>query len=208
MSWTRHHHEPAPADPPPAERARGMLELLTKKGVVDPADVRRGVDWLISRSPADGARLVARAWKDRQFRRRLLSDATAASRDLGLDPGPSPLVALENTESVHHLVVCTLCSCYPRALLGPPPDWYKSLAYRARAVRDPRGVLAEFGLILGDAVEVRVMDSSAAARYVVVPRPPPDTAVRSEQELVGLVTRDAMIGVAEVRSPSERSSPV
>ena len=135
-------------------------------------DVRERIDWLVSRSPADGARLVARAWVDPEFKQRLLADARAAALELGLDPGPSPVVvALENTETVHHLVVCTLCSCYPRALLGPPPDWYKSLPYRSRAVSDPRGVLAEFGVELDDDVELRVVDSTADIRYLVDPRP-------------------------------------
>ena len=138
-----HPHEPIAGDEgPAAARARALEELLVEKGVVQREDVRRNVDWLVSRSPADGARLVARAWVDPAFKERLLEDARAAALDLGLDAGPSPVVvAVENTEQVHHMVVCTLCSCYPRALLGPPPAWYKSLPYRSRAVSDPRGVL-------------------------------------------------------------------
>src|SRR5204863_4834863 len=137
-------------------------EILVEKGVLRREDVRAGIDWLVSRTPADGARLVARAWVDPDLKQRLLADARAAALELGLDPGPSPVVvAVENTEDVHHMVVCTLCSCYPRALLGPPPVWYKSLPYRSRAVSDPRGVLAEFGLELGDEVELRVLDSTA-----------------------------------------------
>ena len=160
-------------------------------------EVRRGIDWLVSRSPADGARLVARAWIDPAFRERLLGDARAAALELGLDPGPSPVVvAVENTPAVHHLVVCTLCSCYPRALLGPPPDWYKSLPYRSRAVSDPRGVLAEFGVELEEDVELRVLDSTADVRYLVIPRRPAGSEGMTEDELAALATRDSMIGVA------------
>jgi hypothetical protein len=157
----------------------------------------------VSRTPGDGARLVARSWVDPQFRARLLADARVAALELGLDPGPSPVVvAVENTERVHHMVVCTLCSCYPRALLGPPPDWYKSLPYRSRAVSDPRGVLAEFGVELGDGVELRVLDSTADIRYLVIPRRPRGSDGASELELAAMVTRDSMIGVAEPAVPS------
>ena len=135
---------------------------------------------------------------DADFKQRLLVDAREAALELGLDPGPSPVVvALENTEDVHHVVVCTLCSCYPRALLGPPPDWYKSLAYRSRAVSDPRGVLREFGLTLDDDVELRVVDSTADIRYLVVPRRPSGTDSLDEEALAALVTRDSMIGVSQ-----------
>jgi nitrile hydratase subunit alpha len=194
-----HSHEPvANDDGPLAARAAALAELLVEKGVVARDDIRRRIDWLVSRSPGDGARLVARAWVDPAFKKRLLNDARAAAGELGLDAGPSPtVVALENTEGVHHLVVCTLCSCYPKALLGPPPDWYKSLTYRSRAVSDPRGVLREFGVELPDEVEVRVVDSTADVRYLVVPRRPPGTDELSEEDLQTLVTRDAMIGVAQ-----------
>jgi nitrile hydratase alpha subunit len=185
-------------EPPAAALARALEELLVEKGIVDREEIRRGIDWLVSRDPADGARLVARAWVDDAFRERLLADARGAALELGLDPGSAPVVvALENTEDVHHVVVCTLCSCYPRALLGPPPDWYKSLPYRSRAVSDPRGVLAEFGVALDDDVEVRVVDSTADIRYLVVPRRPPGTDELSEDDLAALVTRDSMIGVAQ-----------
>ena len=166
-------------------------------------DVRERIDWLVSRSPADGARLVARAWVDPEFKERLLQDARAAALELGLDPGPSPLVvAVENTHAVHHMVVCTLCSCYPRALLGPPPDWYKSLPYRSRAVSDPRGVLTEFGVELQEDVEVRVLDSTADVRYLVIPHRPAGSETMSEEELAALVTRDSMIGVAQPAAPT------
>lgn len=203
---TPHDHDHAPVttagEPPAAARVRALEELLVEKGVIQREDVRRIADWLVSRTPADGAQLVARAWTDAAFSERLLADARAAALELGLDPGPSPVVvAVENTASVHHMVVCTLCSCYPKALLGPPPDWYKSLAYRSRAVSDPRGVLAEFGLDLDPAVELRVLDSTADIRYLVVPRRPAGTEGLSEEELVALVTRDSMIGVAEAAAP-------
>jgi nitrile hydratase len=195
-----HEHDEITRDgePAAAARVRALEELLVEKGVIDREEVRRGIDWLVSRSPADGARLVARAWVDDGFRQRLLVDARGAAQELDLDPGSSPVViALENTEDVHHLVVCTLCSCYPRALLGPPPDWYKSLPYRSRAVSHPRGVLEEFGVELDDDVEVRVVDSTADVRYLVIPRRPPGTEELSEDELAALVTRDSMIGVAQ-----------
>jgi len=195
-----HPHEPVTAagEPPAAARVRALAELLVEKGILDREDIRRRIDWLVSRTPADGARLVARAWVDDAFKQRLLADARAAALELGLDPGPSPVVvALENTDRVHHMVVCTLCSCYPKALLGPPPDWYKSLPYRSRAVADPRGVLHEFGLELDDDVELTVVDSTANIRYLVIPRRPPDADGLTEDELAAIVTRDSMIGVAQ-----------
>jgi nitrile hydratase subunit alpha len=195
-----HTHEPVTAanEPAAAARVRALAELLLAKGILEREEIRQRIDWLVSRTPADGARLVARAWADDDFKQRLLADARQAALELELDPGPSPVVvALENTEKVHHMVVCTLCSCYPRALLGPPPDWYKSLPYRSRAVSDPRGVLREFGVELGDDVELRVVDSTADVRYLVIPRRPPGTESLDEETLAGFVTRDAMIGVAQ-----------
>jgi nitrile hydratase subunit alpha len=195
-----HAHDPIGTDGelPVSARALALGELLVERGVVEREDIRRGIDWLVSRSPAGGARLVARAWVDPAFRERLLADARGAALEVGLDPGPSPVViALENTETLHHLVVCTLCSCYPRALLGPPPGWYKSLPYRSRAVSDPRGVLREFGVELDEDVEVRVVDSTADVRYLVIPRRPPGANELTEEELATLVTRDSMIGVAQ-----------
>ena len=200
-----HPHEPIGNgdEPPAAARARALEQLLIEKGAISRDDVRKRIDWLVSRSPADGARLVARAWVDPDFRQRLLSDARSAALELGLDPGPSPVVvAVENTDDVHHMVVCTLCSCYPRALLGPPPAWYKSLPYRSRAVSDPRGVLDEFGVELGDDVELRVLDSTADIRYLVMPRRPAGTEGMSEDELAALITRDSMIGVAQPAAPA------
>jgi nitrile hydratase len=195
-----HDHDPITTDgePAAARRAQALEELLVEKGVVQKEDVRRNIDRFVSRSPADGARLVARAWVDPDFKERLLADARGAAHELDLDSGPSPVVvAVENTEAVHHMVVCTLCSCYPRALLGPPPAWYKSLPYRSRAVSDPRGVLAEFGVELDDGVELRVLDSTADVRYLVLPRRPAGSEGLSEEELAALVTRDSKIGVAQ-----------
>ena len=200
-----HPHEPITNgdESAAAARVRALAQLLVEKGVIDRGDVRQSIDWLVSRHPADGARLVARAWVDPEFKSRLLADAREAALELGLDPGPSPVVvALENTDAVHHLVVCTLCSCYPKALLGPPPDWYKSLPYRSRAVSDPRGVLAEFGVELGDDVALRIVDSTADIRYLVIPARPAGSEALSEEELVALVTRDTMIGVAQPVAPT------
>ena len=211
MSEHDHDHPHAPItngdEPAAAARVRALEELLVEKGVIGREDVRQRIDWLVSRSPADGARLVARAWVDPEFKERLLADARAAALELGLDPGPSPVVvAVENTQAVHHMVVCTLCSCYPRALLGPPPDWYKSLPYRSRAVSDPRGVLNEFGVELDDDVELRVLDSTADIRYLVIPRRPAGSERLSEEELAALVTRDSMIGVAQPAAPAQVAS--
>jgi len=207
MSGHDHDHPHAPItngdEPPAAARVRALEELLVEKDAISREDVRSRIDWLVSRTSADGARLVARAWVDPPFKQRLLADARAAALELGLDAGPSPVVvALENTEAVHHMVVCTLCSCYPKALLGPPPDWYKSLPYRSRAVSDPRGVLTEFGTELDDDVELRVVDSTADVRYLVVPRRPNGSEGMTEDELTALVTRDSMIGVAQPASPA------
>ena len=193
-----HPHEPIThgGEDPAAARARALEELLVEKGLIRREDVRQRIDWLVSRSPADGARLVARAWIDPEFKQRLLADARTAALELGLDPGPSPVVvAVENTVDVHHMVVCTLCSCYPRAILGLPPSWYKSREYRARAVREPRVVLREFGTQIPDSVQVRVHDSTADMRYLVLPMRPEGTEKMNEAELAALVTRDCMIGV-------------
>jgi Nitrile hydratase, alpha chain len=195
-----HPHEPitTSGELAVAARVRALEELLVERGVLSRDEIRARVDWLVSRTPADGARLVARAWMDDGFKARLFEDARAAALELDLDPGPSPVViALENTETVHHVVVCTLCSCYPKALLGPPPEWYKSLPYRSRTVADPRGVLREFGLDLGDDVDLRVVDSTADIRYLVVPRRPDGSEHLDEEALAALVTRDSLIGVAE-----------
>jgi nitrile hydratase len=200
-----HAHDPIghDAEPRAATRVRALEDVLVEKGVLTHEEVRARIDWLVSRTPAHGARLVARAWVDPAFKERALADARLAALELGLDPGEAPhVVALENTPEVHHMVVCTLCSCYPKALLGPPPDWYKSLPYRSRAVSDPRGVLEEFGLEVDDSVEVRVVDSTADVRYIVIPERPTGTDELDEAALAAIVTRDSMIGVAEPSAPS------
>jgi nitrile hydratase len=184
------------------KRTWAIQALLVEKGIITTDEVRQQIEAVDTRTPADGAKVIARAWVDPAFKARLLANAKAAVAELGLDSGESPvLVAIENTSKVHNVVVCTLCSCYPRALLGLPPDWYKSLNYRSRAVLDPRSVLKEFGLELEPGVEVRVYDSSADMRYLVIPERPPGTEHMSEAELASLVTRDSMIGVTRVRAP-------
>jgi nitrile hydratase len=173
-----------------------LKELLIEKGVVAPDELRLMLEKRETTSPANGAQVVARAWMDPAYKARLLDDGNAAVAELGFPMHTTNLVALENTDTVHNAVVCTLCSCYPRELLGLPPSWYKSRSYRARMVREPRAVLAEFGTVLPDHVEVRVHDSTADMRYLVVPRRPEGTENLSEEELSRLVTRDAMIGVS------------
>ena len=186
-----------------ARRVRAMETLLAEKGVLTIEEVQRNVDNVESRSPADGARVVARAWANPEYKARLLSDPEAALSEMGYElPDPTPkLGVVENTGDVHHLVVCTLCSCYPRALLGRPPDWYKSFAYRSRAVIDPRGVLREFGTEVSDDTEVIVLDSTADLRYLVLPQQPAGTEGMGEEELAALVTRDSMIGVSRALTP-------
>lgn len=179
-----------------------VRELLIEKGVLSAADIHKTLELIDAWTPAQGARLVARAWVDRAFKERLLRDAPAAARELGVDPGPTRLVVVENTAARHNLIVCTLCSCYPKRILGIPPDWYKSRAYRSRAVREPRGVLAEFGTHLPDGMAVHVHDSTADLRYLVLPMRPAGTEGMSEDDLAGLVTRDSMIGVSLPRSPA------
>ena len=186
----------------PARRALAIHQLLVEKGVISAGEVSERVDAYRSRSPADGAKVVARAWTDPGFKARLLADARAAVYELGYTlTHDAELAVVENTEDVHHLVVCTLCSCYPTSLLGPPPDWYKSFAYRQRAVIEPRSVMREFGAELDDGTRVRVVDSAADLRYLVLPRRPAGTERMSEDELAALVTRDSMIGVSEPLEP-------
>ena len=187
----------------PAARVKALEQLLVEKGLVDPARLDATVDTYENKvGPRNGARVVARAWTDAAFRRRLLTDAVAACAELGIaGPEGGHLVAIENSKRIHNLVVCTLCSCYPWPVLGLPPVWYKSFAYRSRAVRDPRGVLREFGVELADDVEIRVWDSSAEQRYIVLPERPAGTENMNEDQLAELVTRDSMIGVAKIRAP-------
>ncbi|WP_425052756.1 nitrile hydratase subunit alpha [Psychromarinibacter sp. S121] len=178
-----------------------MRELLVEKGVTTPAEIQAQIDTMDARSPANGAALVARAWTDPAFKARLMENASDAAREMGYDIGPLHLVAVENTADTHNVIVCTLCSCYPRNLLGLPPDWYKSRAYRSRVVKTPRAVLAEFGLDLPDDVTVRVHDSTADMRYIVLPARPGGTDALDEAALAALVTRDSMIGTGLPRSP-------
>ena len=202
-----HHHDHAHSDVPsdPALRTRTLESLLTEKGLVDPAAIDAWVEAYEKKiGPRRGAEVVARAWVDPAFKARLLSDATSAIETFGfLGREAQHIVVVENTPAIHNLIVCTLCSCYPWGLLGLPPRWYKAAPYRARSVIDPRGVLAEFGLALGEEVEVRVWDSTAEIRYLVLPERPAGTDDFSEAELAALVTRDAMIGVAKVEAPKE-----
>jgi nitrile hydratase len=197
------HAEASEVDPEdPEARARALQSLLIEKGLVSTEAIDRIVTAYEQEiGPMYGARVVARAWTDDGFRERLLADGQAAIEELEFDHGTDDIRFVENTDSVHNVVVCTLCSCYPWSVLGLPPTWYKSEAYRARVVREPREVLAEFGLDLDDDVEVRVWDSSSDLRYAVLPRRPPGTDDATESELAGVVTRNAMIGVERVPTP-------
>jgi nitrile hydratase subunit alpha len=173
-----------------------LRELLVEKGIVTDAQVNEEVGAMRERTPERGARVVAKAWVDAQYRKRLMANATAACEELGLEIPGLRLVAVENTPQVHNAIVCTLCSCYPRVLLGIPPDWYKSRNYRSRMVREPRAVLQEFGLRIPESVQIRVHDSTADMRYLVLPMRPQGTEGWDEARLAGIVTRDSMIGVA------------
>ena len=189
-------------------RVRALETILTEKGYVDPAALDHIIENVETRiGPHIGARVVARSWIDPEFKRRLLADATEAVNSVaGFDPVAAHLIAVENTPQVHNVVVCTLCSCYPRPVLGLPPDWYKLKPYRARAVVEPRAVLAEFGTIVAEGVEIRVSDSTAMVRYLVLPRRPQGTEGWTEEQLAALVTRDAMIGVVPVTLSEGRSA--
>lgn len=173
-----------------------LRELLIEKKIFSAADLRRQIEEMDGRNVGIGARLVARAWLDADYKARALANGSAAAQEIGIEVGPTKLIVLENTGKIHNLVVCTLCSCYPRMLLGLPPDWYKSKAYRSRAVRAPRAVLREFGTDIPDAIEIRVHDSTADMRYLVLPLRPAGTENLAETELAQFVTRDSMIGVA------------
>jgi nitrile hydratase len=175
-----------------------VAELLIEKEIIGADELRRMIEVINSKSPAEGIRMVARAWVDPGFKARMLDNVNAAAVEMGIDAGTIPIRAVENTEDVHNVIVCTLCSCYPRMLIGLPPDWYKSRAYRSRAIRDPRAVLAEFGTQIPETVEVRVHDSTADLRYIVLPLRPGGTEDLDEEALAALVTRDAMIGVTVV----------
>jgi nitrile hydratase len=195
-----HDEHRMPSDP--ALRVMALESLLIEKGLVDPQALDALVEAYEHRiGPHNGAKVVARAWKDPSYKERLLADASAAIAELGIGGLQGEhMIAVENTPTVHNLVVCTLCSCYPYPLLGLPPVWYKSAPYRSRAVIDPRGVLRDFGLELPAETEIRVWDSTAELRYLVLPRPPTGTEGMTEEQLASLVTRDTMIGVALVRT--------
>ena len=197
-----HDHPPARGrdheEGPPSEHeilSRAMQELLEEKGVLTAEQIRGRMEQFDQDFPTRGVRVVAHAWVDPEFKRRLLADGKAACSEFGIDLEADRLIAVENTPEVHNVVVCTLCSCYPRALLGMPPTWYKSENYRKRVVRDPRGVLKEFGTVLPESVTVRVHDSNADMRYVVLPMRPARTEGWSEERLAQLLTRDALVGV-------------
>jgi nitrile hydratase len=181
-----------------------LRELLVEKGIVSEEQVNAAVEDMRKRTPERGAKVVARAWVDPEYKKRLLENGTKACEELGLDVPALKLVAVENTPQVHNAIVCTLCSCYPRMLLGIPPEWYKSRSYRSRMVREPRAVLAEFGLKIPDRVQIRVHDSTADMRYIVIPMRPAGTEGWSEERLATLVNRDSMIGVAIPNGPTDR----
>jgi nitrile hydratase len=205
-----HPKQPDTEDSPMGYHERlevALRELLIEKGLLTADDVRRRIELIDSRSPALGARVVARAWADPEYKKRLLQDGSAAVAELGVTTyDGTRLVVMENTPRVHNMVVCTLCSCYPTTVLGLPPDWYKSREYRARAVREPRALLAEFGTALPEGVEVRVHDSTAALRYLILPLRPEGTEGLTEDELAALVTRDSMIGVTVIKPPAGKGA--
>ncbi len=202
-----HGHNHAPPQPDDKVHSYYQLlgvaikELLIEKGVVSAEEVRAAIERRDSITPANGAKVVARAWVDPDYRRRLLEDGNKAIEELGFQSSTTHLVAVENKPGLHNVIVCTLCSCYPRDLLGLPPSWYKSREYRARAVREPRAVLAEFGTIVPNETEIRVHDSTADMRYIVLPMRPAGTDGWSEDKLAALVTRDSMVGVAVAQEP-------
>jgi len=202
-----HGHEHAPADDDLAltyEEAKflALKDVLIEKGLITPDAIRARMEIDARGTPHQGARMVAKAWTDASYKARMLADAKAAAVELGIPVTEAALVALENTPRLHNMIVCTLCSCYPRSLLGEPPAWYVSKSYRSRAVREPRKVLAEFGLDVPAGAEVRVHDSNADLRYIVLPMRPAGTEALSEQQLAALVTRDCLVGVALPRAPS------
>ena len=207
MNSQAHHHTPAPdaGDTKPCYyeiMETAIRELLIDKRVIDAGEIPRMLEVMDSRTPALGAKVVARAWVDPEFRSRLLANGRAACEELGIDFfEDTQFIVLENTDKVHNLIVCTLCSCYPREIMGLPPDWYKLKPYRARAVKEPRSVLAEFGTIIPEDVAIRVSDSTAMVRYLVLPQRPQGTDNWSEEQLASLVTRDAMIGVVQLNIP-------
>jgi len=201
-----HHPHEETTTSPYAARIRAIEALLLEKNVLTEPEVQDKISYMEVRSPANGAKLVARAWVDDDFKEILLSDGKAAASALGMHPEhPAKFVVVENTPTIHNLIVCTLCSCYPRAILGRPPDWYKSFEYRSRAVREPRAVMREFGFEPPEDVEVLVHDSTADVRYMVLPMRPSGTEDLDEQELARLVTRDTLVGVSVPLAPDPQA---
>lgn len=203
MHAHNHPHRPDVEDAPLSYHmalTEAVADLLVDKGVCTADELRRALETTVSHSPAMGARIVARAWVDAAYRERLLDDVNVAAAELGIDAGGIPIRAVANSTGVHNVIVCTLCSCYPRLLLGPSPDWYKSRAYRSRVVREPRAVLREFGLELAADVDVVVHDSTAELRYMVLPERPAGTAGWDEERLAAVVSRDCLIGTARPRA--------
>ncbi|MEQ8321757.1 MAG: nitrile hydratase subunit alpha [Rhodospirillales bacterium] len=199
-----HPYQPDIEDFPFTERmlmTQAVAELIVEKGIVTADELRRQIELMDSREPGLGAKLVARTWVDPSYKERVLNDVGSAAAEIGIDIGDIPIKAIENTDKVHNVVVCTLCSCYPRMLIGLPPDWYKSRAYRSRTVKEPRKVLEEFGTHIPDEVEVRVHDSTADLRYIVLPSRPAGTEGWDEEKLASLITRDSMVGVTTAKSP-------
>lgn len=194
-----HSHDPIEVTEGAGEyeiMVHAIKELLIEKGVITGADIRKTLEFMDTRGPALGAKIVARAWTDPEFKKRLLANGTAAVAEMGIPMGDAELIVVENTEDVHNVIVCTLCSCYPRTILGLPPDWYKSRNYRSRVVAEPRAVLKEFGTVLPPSVTLRTHDSNADMRYLVLPERPTGTEGWSPEQLAAIVTRDCMVGVA------------
>jgi len=207
LARDHHHHDHGHNHPhDPIEVSEGaneyeimvhaIKELLIEKGVITGEDIRKTLEFMDTRTPALGAKVVARAWTDPEFKKRLLANGTSAVAEMGIPMGDAELIVVENSEDVHNVIVCTLCSCYPRTVLGLPPDWYKSRNYRSRVVVEPRAVLKEFGTELPDAVTLRTHDSNADMRYLVLPERPAGTEGWSQEQLAAIVTRDCMVGVA------------
>jgi len=209
MAETHSHDHPHPFQPDledtPLTHYQAMtfalMELLQEKQIITGEEIRKQLEMIDSRSPATGAKIVAKAWTDPEFKAKLLKNVNEAVAEIGIDAGHIEIRAVENTDDTHNVIVCTLCSCYPRLLIGLPPDWYKSRAYRSRTVNEPRAVLAEFGTHIPDDVQVVVHDSTADLRYMVVPARPAGTEGMDEDALAELVTRDCMIGTAVPKSP-------
>lgn len=199
-----HHGHNHPHDPIEVTEGAGeyeimvhaIKELLIEKGVITGADIRKTLEFMDTRGPALGARIIARAWTDPEFKKRLLANGTAAVAEMGIPMGDAELIVVENTKDVHNVIVCTLCSCYPRTILGLPPDWYKSRSYRSRVVSEPRTVLKEFGTEVPDSVTLRTHDSNADMRYLVLPERPAGSEGWTQEQLAAIVTRDCMVGVA------------